>query len=404
LCNEIIATVTYSTCLSLKHRINTSMLWYLTGIRYIVLANIIDGYPSEFENFSDFLARESGEEVITISHPLSRRANSQTRRTRWLNGLMVDSQTVRRPNFPPLTYLCDIAFAPKCAAGDVWVTFNPFQAAIAVSKTRGNARVVFWAIDFVPRKSRFSFVNLLYRLIEKFMMKRIDLQIENSERALQARQIVTGIAPKESVVVPITIGETCFRQPRNERRLARRVVYFGSVDRRNGILFLVELIKYVCDHDERVSFDIIGDGPLKNQVSSELDDLVRSGRVVIWGYVAEEEVVVSILGSASIAIAPFDETPGSFTEYADPQKIKFYLAAGLPILLTSIPPNSHELVENAGCTVLSHDDGLGKWSSTILRVLESEQDYLVRSKLAYEYAEQFSRTVIYKSVLSSISV
>jgi glycosyltransferase involved in cell wall biosynthesis len=120
--------------------------------------------------------------------------------------------------------------------------------------------------------------------------------------------------------------------------------------------------------------------------------------------VAEEEVVVSILGSASIAIAPFDETPGSFTEYADPQKIKFYLAAGLPILLTSIPPNSHELVENAGCTVLSHDDGLGKWSSTILRVLESEQDYLVRSKLAYEYAEQFSRTVIYKSVLSSISV
>ena len=263
---------------------------------------------------------------------------------------------------------------------------------------------MFWAIDFIPQKSKSRVVSYLYRLIERFMMKGIDLQIENSERALQARQEITGITPRHSAVIPITIGETCFRQPHKDRWFARRVVYFGSIDERNGLPFLIELIKHLCDHDETVSFDIIGDGPLKNQVSGELDVLIRSGRVVLWGYVAEEEKVVSILGSASIAIAPFDESPGSFTEYADPQKIKFYLAAGLPILLTGVPPNSHELVESAGCFVFSHDDGLGRWRSKILNVLENEQEYLLRSNLAYEYAKRFSRNATYKRVLSLIKV
>ncbi len=36
-----------------------------------------------------------------------------------------------------------------------------------------------------------------------------------------------------------------------------------------------------------------------------------------------------------------------FTRYADPGKLKAYVAAGLPIILT-VPPNAHELATRSG--------------------------------------------------------
>ena len=65
--------------------------------------------------------------------------------------------------------------------------------------------------------------------------------------------------------------------------------------------------------------------------------------------------VEELLAEASIAAAPSDPSETTFTRFADPGKLKSYLAAGLPIVLTDVPPNARELADEAGAELVPYD-------------------------------------------------
>jgi len=55
---------------------------------------------------------------------------------------------------------------------------------------------------------------------------------------------------------------------------------------------------------------------------------------------------LQLLSSASIGLATYLESEESFTQFADPGKLKNYLAAGLPIVMTRVPYNADSLEES----------------------------------------------------------
>ena len=71
----------------------------------------------------------------------------------------------------------------------------------------------------------------------------------------------------------------------------------------------------------------------------------------------------------------------------DPGKLKAYLAAGLPIVLTDVPPNARELEAEAGAAVVPFDaDAV---ADAVARLLDSPDGWRERHEAALAYAARF---------------
>ena len=120
------------------------------------------------------------------------------------------------------------------------------------------------------------------------------------------------------------------------------------------------------------------------------------------GYVADHRDVERILSHAAVGVAPYAQTDDTFSRYADPGKLKAYLAAGLPIVLTDVPPNAHELAAEAGAEIV-HDDARAL-AAAITRALDSPEEWHARRAAALAYARRFDWSVLLGDALAKLDV
>ena len=106
------------------------------------------------------------------------------------------------------------------------------------------------------------------------------------------------------------------------------------------------------------------------------------------------------MASSSVAVAPYDTEVESFTRYADPSKLRSYTAAGVPVVLTDVPPNAHELAEKAGAEVVPYTaEGL---ADGIERALGPAEEWQRRRADALEYSKGFDWSVIVPEALAKV--
>jgi glycosyltransferase involved in cell wall biosynthesis len=101
-----------------------------------------------------------------------------------------------------------------------------------------------------------------------------------------------------------------------------------------------------------------------------------------------------------VAVAPYDDSATSFTRHADPGKLKAYLAAGLPILLTDVPPNARELADQAGARITAFDDEAV--AAAIEEALTTPAAWRERRERALRYAQRFDWPVLLDDLLSRL--
>jgi glycosyltransferase involved in cell wall biosynthesis len=111
--------------------------------------------------------------------------------------------------------------------------------------------------------------------------------------------------------------------------------------------------------------------------------------------------VERLLAEASLGVAPYRPSDSSFTRFADPGKLKAYLAAGLPIVLTDVPPNAEELALEAGAEIVPYDaealaDGL-------LRGVAPD-GWARRRGAALDYARGFDWAVLLPDLLERLGL
>jgi glycosyltransferase involved in cell wall biosynthesis len=88
-----------------------------------------------------------------------------------------------------------------------------------------------------------------------------------------------------------------------------------------------------------------------------------------------------------VAVAPYHTGVESFTRYADPAKLKAYLAAGLPIVTTDVPPNAAEVAERGGGEVVPFGAEPMAWA--IERLLTDAAGWQQRRGAALQLAAEY---------------
>jgi glycosyltransferase involved in cell wall biosynthesis len=342
-----------------------------------------------------------GVHVVTIFHPLTPEQGTRHSIIRYADGAQVGGRSVRLPLKPPASFVLD-PFVPLLPPKvDAWFGFNPLACTRGlVARTSGRARsVVLWSVDFVPdRFGRGTLPTRIYDRVDRLCCRHADTRIELSEAAREGRNRRHDLSPEASRAHVVPMGAWIDRVPTAPpdgfRR--RRVVFLGHLVARQGVRTLLDALPSLGD----VAADVIGSGPLETDLRQHAE---RAGLdVTFHGYVADHREVEQLLSRSSVAVAPYAQTDETFTRYADPGKLKAYLAAGLPIVLTDVPPNAHELASEAGAEVVP--DQPAALADAISRALASPEQWQARREAALAYARRFDWNELLGDLLAKLDL
>ena len=101
-------------------------------------------------------------------------------------------------------------------------------------------------------------------------------------------------------------------------------------------------VEFVRNKFPDVELLLIGAGPVENNLKKEAKNMGLENNIRFLGWMSHEEVLLTV-SKCGISVALFKPDP--INRYADPIKIKEYLACGCPVILTNVPDIANEIYE-----------------------------------------------------------
>lgn len=220
----------------------------------------------------------------------------------------------------------------------------------------------FYVIDYVPVRFSNRWLNNLYHAIDRFCVRQADMTWNLAEPMVKARE-QSGLESRyRSKQIAVPVGTEILFNYRPATKATNKsknleLVYLGILSEEQGVGTLLKALTALKKHQKLPSFTvrIIGSGPLEAELKEQAESLGLSDQVMFSGYVAKDEDVNRMLTAASIGLAPYAIKPLSFKQFTDPGKIKTYLGAGLPIIMTDISPIAAVIKEKGAGLVIDDD-------------------------------------------------
>jgi glycosyltransferase involved in cell wall biosynthesis len=343
-----------------------------------------------------------GERVITIFHPLTPEQGTEHVITTYADDRITERRR-RVPLRPPVSYLVD-PFVPLVPPRvDAWFGFNPLACARGLLARA--PFVALWSVDFVPdRFGPGTVATRVYDRLDRLCCLRADARIELSEAAREARAKRHRLPPSAAHAHLVPMGAWIDRVPTTAPDAVAngRVVFLGHLVERQGVETLLEALAALAESGAAVTAEIVGTGPLEAPLRARAAQLRLDRTVTFHGYLDDHRAVERILAGCSVAVAPYNRAGASFTRYADPGKLKAYLAAGLPIVLTDVPPNARELARDAGAELVGDDPAA--LAAGISRALASAEDWQARRAAALAYASRFDWNTLLDGLVQKLGL
>lgn len=317
--------------------------------------------PGASHILRDYLATRGMRRLVFISHPLlSTKSHSYIQEYR--RGKLPRQKNTTRSLVPsPISYFVDTLFTlgwvlRQGGELDWYIGVDPLNCAVGVILKRlGKVRrVIFYSIDFIPRRFGNLMLNGLYHAVEKICVEWSDECWDVSPRISQGRKRFLGIDHYNKKVVPIGVVAkdiAGFTLPQSGRY---RIGFVGHVLEKQGVQRVIEAMPHIVKKIAKAEFLIIGGGPHEKVLRRMAQALQLGKHVQFTGWVSDPKEVARLLGTCSLGVAPYvpeGAHESNFTYWADPTKIKTYLSAGLPVILTDVPYNAWEL-QKKGCAVV----------------------------------------------------
>jgi len=367
---------------------------------HAIVANGFAEGPAEA--LRDYLVAH-GTEVVTIFHPLTPEHGTRHVITRYADGRLVDLRDVDLHLRPPRSYALDPLVPLLPPRVDTWFGFNPLACARGlIARRLSRARsVVLWSVDFVPdRFGAGTIPTRIYDRIDRLCCTRADARLELSETARDARNRRHGLPAETAPTHVVPMGAWLARVPKTSTDAFknRRIVFLGHLVPRQGVDVLLDALALL----KGVTADVIGSGPLEQTLRRRAAELGLADIVRFHGFVPDHRDVERLLAQAAIAVAPYRPDEDTFTRYADPGKLKAYLAAGLPIVLTDVPPNAHALAREAGGEVAAYD--ALAIANAIGAGLANPDRWRERRSAALSYVTRFDWEVLLSDLLRKLRV
>jgi len=152
----------------------------------------------------------------------------------------------------------------------------------------------------------------------------------------------------------------------------------------------------------KATLDIIGSGPLLGELRREITRLQLTDMIMIHGFVEGDRNVAKILAKCSVGLAPFAASENDFTWFTDPQKVKFYLAAGLCVAMTDANVVASSVEQHGAGVLLPPGASSREWAEELVRLSKNSDQLHFCQNQARNLAREYERSASYKAVLEQI--
>ena len=302
--------------------------------------------------------RARREHLVVIEHGFGAATGRGTTVRIWRRGKLAQTRRLawssRVPG--PFTWLKDVVLsltAPVWSRGrvDEFIGVDSLNAAagLVLARARLAGRVVFWTIDYAPRRFENGILNRMYLWLDRCCVEQCAETWNLSPRMEEGRRARGVVGPQR--VVPM--GATA-RRPRIPSH-PHRLVHMGSLLEKQGVQVGIRALPLVLPRVPDVSLLVIGDGPFRPALEALTRELGLEGAVEFTGYVDDHDEVVDLIAASGVALATYDPQLADFTTYADPGKIKAYLAAGVPVVATDVPWSAEWLASRGAGVVVAYE-------------------------------------------------
>ncbi len=281
---------------------------------------------------------------------------------------------------------------------DVFIGAGGFNALIGVllKKLGRINKVIFYTIDFVPKRFDNKLLNKIYHLIDKYCVLNSDEVWNLSPRMAIARKKLYGIKSNNQKVVPI--GVWLNEMPKVKKlKNVKQLVFVGHLLKKQGVQLVIESIPLIIKRIPNFRFLIIGGGEYFSELKRLVNKLKIQDYVIFTGPIYDSVKINKLLGQSHLGIAMYNKRFDSFTYYADPTKIKTYLAMGLPVLLTDVPYNA-KLIEKEKCGLIIKYDKKNL-SENIIKLLSDDKLLMKYSRNAKKFIKKYDWNKIFNDVL-----
>jgi glycosyltransferase involved in cell wall biosynthesis len=320
------------------------------------------------------------DELRFIAHPLFARGGPSYVR-RYQAGRL--TQTIEKP--PPRhpgRFVVEVWRTLRWVDGtwDIFIAGDPLLAiaGLWLRRRRRVRRLVLYSIDYSPRRFANPVLNRVYHRIDRLAAEHADVVWNVSPAIETARRARDGRAAAPQVVVPL--GTYFDRIPRSKAAPPTpRLAFLGHLLEKQGLQLVIEALPAIRRRLPAVTLLVLGDGPYRAALERQSTELGIGEAVEFAGFIDDHHEVERRLAGCTLGLAPYVPDPESFSRFADPGKIKTYLACGLPVILTNVPPIAPLLEERGAGRIVPYE--AAALADTIVEYL-TDRERLERARTA----------------------
>ncbi|MBI4039371.1 glycosyltransferase [Candidatus Daviesbacteria bacterium] len=349
----------------------------------------------------DFL-KDKVAELLFIAHPLLFIPANYKRSSyyeKYLPGKPVKRSQARHWQGPEvMLYVKDLIYTIfwtiRNGGADIFIGSGNLSAfaGVILKKLRVVDKVVFYCIDYVPERFANPHVNRLYHWVDRLACAGADITWNLSPRMADGRNSRWERSLGRQVTLPIGVHfNRIHRLPLDQIHHAE-IVYLGTLLEKQGVQLVIGALTKIASQIPNLHFLVIGSGPYEEQLKELTKQKGVEALVTFAGYVEDHQQVEEMMARGAVAVALYNKEVDQFSYYADPSKVKNYLAAGLPVIITDVPYIAQEIVQKKAGIIVEYQEE--QMVDAILGLLKDPRELAKYRQNAVNFARDFDWDVL----------
>lgn len=333
--------------------------------KVLIISHISD-LSGPTEALGSFL-KEKVHTLALIYHPFYFCADRRSRAKLFILGELVCqywTSNIRYPEF--LSYLKDLMLSFYYVLRfrrqfDICIGVNPLNALVGlILKFFGiTDTLILYTIDWTPTRFKNPLINKIYHFIDRFVACRADFVWGISHRIVEIRKD-QGIPKEKNILVPVGVALDQIGYPEFSKINRKKLVLLGALAPSKGIPLVIEAFPEITEKVPDTELIVIGCTPVDGKDYGEpiepfekkLEELGRQVRLM--GVLSHSEVL-KLLPKCGIGLAPYAPDHRSISRFADPSRVKDYLACGLPVIITPVPEIAFEIQKHKAGILINYN-------------------------------------------------